>query len=155
MQLTGIFQALGEEGFRQLLGGISIGKLKTYKLYEPLKTWAHLPKLNVQGLRRITPRFWERIGDQDEDLAADLAQAILVCNLGMIIEVLDFLGIEHHEGFFDKELDAGDILKDDWREKAFENFKDKYPEPLLVFYLNHLAREVVKAEEVFTPPGAD
>jgi len=155
MQVTDIFRALGEEGFRQVLGGISIGKLKTYKLYEPLKTWAHLPKLNVQGLRKATPRFWERIQGGDQDLAADLAQAILVCNLDMIIDILDFLGIQHHDGFFDKDLDASDILKDDWREKAYEHFKGKYPEALLLFYLNHLAWEVAKAEELFTPAGAD
>ena len=34
MQLTEIFQALGEEGFRETVRTVSIGKLKTYDLFE-------------------------------------------------------------------------------------------------------------------------
>jgi len=155
MKLTQIFQALGEEGFRETLGSISIGKLKTYRLYDSMKARAHLPKLNVQGLRKVTPRFWARIGEDDQDLASDLAQAVLVSNLDMIIEVLDSLGIEHNDGFFDKDTDASKTLADDWRRTTFEKFRGKYSEPLLIFYLNRLAWEVAKAEDLFTPNGAD
>ncbi len=155
MQINDIFRALGEAGFREAMGTVSIGRLKTYQLYESLKTRAHLPKLNVQGWRRVTPRFWQRIADGDAELAADVAQAILVSNLDMIIELLNFLGVPHTEGFFDKGLDASEILKGDWRQKAFEEFKDKYRRPLLIFYLNHLALELSKAEELFLPAGAE
>ena len=34
MQMCGVFQALGREVFDQLIRGISIGKLKTYQVYE-------------------------------------------------------------------------------------------------------------------------
>ena len=37
MQLSGVFLQLGEERLPQLLRGISIGKLKTYQLYERFK----------------------------------------------------------------------------------------------------------------------
>lgn len=154
MQVTDIFQALGEEGFREALRTVSIGRLKTYQLYESLKTWSHLPKLNVEGLRRVTPRFWQRVGEGDQGLAADLAQAVLVSNLDMVIDLLNFLGVPHNDGFFEKDLDASDILKDDWQQKAFEEFKEKYPAPLLTFYLNHLASEVTKTDKLFKPVGA-
>ena len=151
MQLSEIFNALGEEGFRQVLGTVTISKLKTYKLYENLKARAHLPKLNVAGFKKVTPRFWERVSGGDNDLAGDLGQAVLVSNLDMIIEILDFLEVPHHEGFFEKDFKAEELLKGKWREKAHKNFKGKYPDALLVFYLNHLAQEVTKDEELFTP----
>ena len=154
MQVSEILTALGEDGFREALGTVTISKLKTYDLYENLKTWAHLPKLNVAGLKRVTPRFWERISDGDEELAGDVAQSILVCNLDLIIEVLDFLEVPHQDGFFDKDFGADEVLKDDWRERAYQQFTGKYPEGLLVFYLNHLAHEVTKSEELFQPAGA-
>ena len=154
MQLNDIFQALGEDGFRQIVGTVSIGKLKTYRLYEQMKARAHLPKLNVQGLRKATPRFWARLTEGDEDLAADLAQAVLVCNLDMIIDVLDHLEVPHRDGFFDKDLDASDILKEGWQQGAYEKLQEQYPGPLLVFYLNHLAREITKDDQLFSPAGA-
>jgi len=155
MQVSEIFQALGEDGFREVLGTVTVSKLKTYQLYESLKARARLPKLNVAGLKKAMPRFWERIGEGDDELAGDLAQAVLVSNLDMIIEVLDFLGFQHHEGFFEQDLEAGDILKDGWRERALEHFQNDYPKPLLVFYLNHLAHETTNAEDLFTPAGGD
>jgi hypothetical protein len=154
MELTDVFLALGERGFAETLATISIGKLRAYNLYEPLKTRARLAKLNVQGMRKAVPRFWERLGAGDGELASDLAQAVLVSNLDMIVEVLDFLGISHHDGFFEKDLDASGLLTEGWREQAFGNFRGKYPEPLLLFYLNHLAMEVTKAEDLFTAAGA-
>ena len=63
MKLADLFVALGENGFRELIRTISIGKLRTYQMYERFKTRAHLAKLNVEGLRKATPRFWSRISD--------------------------------------------------------------------------------------------
>ncbi len=155
MELTDIFQSLGEERFGQLLRTISIGRLKTYKLYESLKTRAHLPKLNVQGLKRATPQFWKRVSDGDQDLASDLGQAVIVSNFDMVIEILDFLGVPHHDGFFEKDLDAKEILTEGWQQKAFEHFREKYAEPVLVFYLNHLSWEVTDDKPQFVPAGAE
>jgi hypothetical protein len=151
MKLADLFIALGEEGFRELIRTISIGKLRTYQMYERLKTRAHLPKLNVEGLRKATPRFWSRLSEPDDEFASDLSQAILVSNLNMVIEILDFLGVPHTEGFFEKDLDAGSILTEGWQQRAYNEFKEKYPKPLVLFYLNHLALEVMKAEQPFTP----
>jgi inorganic triphosphatase YgiF len=155
MQTSEIFQALGQDGFAGLVRSISIGKLRTYQLYEALKARAHLPKLNVEGLRRVTPRFWERIGQGDEALASDLAQAILVSHLDMIIDVLDFLGVPNRDGFFEKDLDASEWLKEGWQQRVFEKFQSKYPRPALLFYLNHLAMELAQAEELFLPAEAE
>ena len=88
-----------------------------------------------------------------EDLAGDLAQAVLVANLDMIVEVLNFLEVPHNDGFFDKDFDATSILTGDWQARAYKEFSGKYPGPLVVFYLNHLAMETTRAETVFTPAG--
>lgn len=151
MKLTDIFIALGENGFRELTRSISIGKLRTYQLYERLKTRAHLPKLNVEGLRKGAPRLWDRLSQGDDDLAADLAQSVLVSNLDLVVETLDYLGVPHNAGFFEKDLDAGNILTEGWQQRAYDQLKDKYRKPVLLFYLNHLAMEVTKAEQPFTP----
>jgi hypothetical protein len=155
MALTEIFQSLGEERFRQLTKSISISRLKTYQLYDSIKTRAHLPKLNTQGLKKATPKFWERLQSGDEDLASDLAQAVLVSNFEMIIEVLDFLGVPHSDGFFDKDFDASEALGEGWQQKAFDNFKDKFAEAVLLFYLNHLSWEVTDEKTMFQPAGAE
>src|SRR5947209_16637626 len=93
MQLSGVFLQLGEERLPLLLRGISIGKLKTYQLYERFKTRTHLPKVNTESLRKAVPRFWQRLNDQDEEFATDLSQAILVSHMDMIAAVLNFLGV--------------------------------------------------------------
>lgn len=155
MQTSEIFQALGQDGLASLVRSISIGKLRTYQLYEAFKARSRLPKLNVEALRRAAPRFWERIVQGDEALAADLAQAILVSHLDMIIDVLDFLGVPHRDGFFEKDLDASEWLKQGWQQRAFERFQATYPRPALLFYLNHLAMELAKAEEPFLPAEAE
>lgn len=155
MQLTDIFLALGEDGFQRAVRSISISRLKTYQLYESMKARARLPKLNVAGLKKVTPKLWERLGEGDGELAEDLAQAVLVCNLDMIIDVLNHIGIAHSDGFFDKDIDAADKLDEGWQQRVYEEFKEKYPGPVLVFYLNHLAKEVTKADRLFTPAGAD
>ena len=149
MKTTDLFLASGETGFRELIRAISIGKLRTYQMYERMKTRAHLLKLNVEGLRKVTPRFWERISQGDDDLASDLSQAVLVSNLEMVVATLDFLGVPHNAGFFDKDLDTTGILTEGWQQRAFDHLKDKYSRPLLIFYLNHLAMEVTKADQPF------
>ena len=45
----------------QLIRSISIGKLKTYQIYEGFKVRAHLAKVNTEVLRKSVPRFWARI----------------------------------------------------------------------------------------------
>ena len=141
MQLVDIFQGLGEDAFRELLGQISLGRLKTYQLYEAVKVRMHLTKLNAETLRKATPRLWGRIAQGDEAFAAELSQAILVSKLDAVIEVLNFLGIPHNEGFFDKDTDLASFLPEGWQERVYEEFKGKYAAALLAFYLNHLAKE--------------
>ena len=50
-----------------------------------------------------------------------LAQAVLVSHLDMIVEVLNFLGIPHEDGFFAKDLDAKPHLTEGWEARTFEN----------------------------------
>ena len=72
----------------------------------------------------------------------------------MIKDVLDLLGIPHEDGFFAKDLDASDKLTEGWQQRVYEAFKTKYPEALLVFYINHLDWELTKAGQVFNPMAA-
>ena len=62
MQLCDIFLRLGEENFQQLIRSVSIGRLKTYQLFDRVKTRLHLNKLNSETLRKAAPRIWARIG---------------------------------------------------------------------------------------------
>ena len=149
MQLSEIFVGLGESMFAQLLRTISIGKLKTYQLYDRMKVRLHLSKLNSEMVRKAEPKFWTRLSEHDEEFATDLAQAILVSHLDMIKAVLDELGIPNQEGFFDKEIDGAKYLTDGWQKRVFEKFKGVYPEAVLLFYLNHLGWELAKSEQVF------
>ena len=143
MALTDVFLTLGEDGFGQIIRGVSMGKLKTYQLYDRIKTRTHLPKLNAESLQKATPRLWTRLSEKDEEFAQDLSQAVLVCHLDMIVAVLNFLGIPHEDGFFAKDLDATPHLTEGWRERVYEKFKDVYPESLLRFYTAHLAWELL------------
>jgi len=61
MQISDLFRGLGEETFGKIIRGISIGKLKTYQIYEGFKVRAHLHKVNTEALRKSTPKFWARI----------------------------------------------------------------------------------------------
>ena len=151
MQLSQAFISLGEDVFAQLLRQISIGKLKTYQLYETLKTRAHTAKLNTESLRKGAPRFWARLNEGDEEFAKDLAQGVLISHLDLIGAVLDFLGIPNQNGFFEKNLDAEPYLTEGWQQRVYEKFKADYPEPVLRFYINHMAWELVKEPELFVP----
>jgi hypothetical protein len=150
MQLSEVFLALGEERLRDLVKGISIGKLRTYQLYERFKIRTHLSKLNTENLRKATPRFWQRLSEKDNEFASDLSQAILIPHMEMIVAVLNFLGVPNQQGFFEKDLDAKKHLTDGWQARAWGQFHDQYSPALLLFYLNHLTSEL-NLGEAFLP----
>ncbi|MEO8126155.1 MAG: hypothetical protein ABI822_03630, partial [Bryobacteraceae bacterium] len=137
----------------QILRSVSIGKLKTFQLYERVKLRFHLNKLNSESLRKAAPRLYARIASHDEDFATDIAQTVLVSHLDMIKAVLDFQGIPHEDGFFAKDLDASGKLTEGWQQRVYDEFHAKFPEPVLLFYINHLDWELNKSTEVFTPAG--
>jgi hypothetical protein len=152
MQLSDIFLRLGEETFQELMRSISLGRLRTYQLFDRMKARVHLHKLNSETLRKASPRMWSRLKEEkDEEFATDLAQAILVSNLDMIKAVLDHLGIPHQDGFFAKDADVSNYLKDGWQQQVWEKFRSAFPAAALLFYINHLAWEIAKAEDVFAP----
>src|SRR5579875_2852691 len=140
MRMCDVYLALGPDVFGQLMRGISIGKLKTYKLYE-----------HSEALRKAGPRLWARIEAGDEDFAKDLAQVFLLSHLNMIVDVLNFLGIPHENGFFDKDLKPDQYLTEGWQQRVFEKFSGQYPRGILLFYINHLDWELNKAGQVFVP----
>src|SRR5437762_899106 len=142
MQISDVYLGLGQNAFGQLIRGISIGKLRTYQIYESFKVRAHLHKVNTETLRNSVPRFWTRISERDEEFAKDLAQAVLVSHLDMIAAVLDFLGLPHENGFFAKDMDAKKYFTDGWEDRVYEKFQSAYPEAILSFYINHLRWEL-------------
>src|SRR5205814_4312334 len=115
------------------------------------KTRTHLPKLNTESMRKSSPRFWERLQSQDEEFATDFAQAILISNLDMIVAVLNFLGVPSEEGFFAKDLDAKQYLTEGWQGRVFERFRGEFPATVLLFYINHLGREMGAEQQAFLP----
>jgi len=151
MQLSDIFLGLGEENFLQLMRSVSMGRLRTYQLFDRIKTRLHLHKLSSETLRKASPRLFERLNEKDEDYATDLAQAILVSHLDMIKAVLDHLGVPHEDGFFQKDADVSGFLKEGWQQDVWTKFQGSYSPAALLFYINHLDWEVAKAEKVFTP----
>lgn len=151
MQLSEVYLGLGPDAFGQLVRSISIGKLKTYQIYEGFKVRAHLHKVNTEILRKAVPRFWARVGEHDEDFARDLAQAVLVSHLDMITALLDWLGVPHENGFFAKDLDAKKYLTDGWEARVLDQFRTTFSETILVFYINHLRWELLSADDVYRP----
>lgn len=151
MQLCDIFLGLGEENFQQLIRSISLGRLKTFQLFDRVKTRLYLNKLNSETLRKAEPRMWTRVGEHDDDFATDISQAVLISHLDMIQAVLNLLGIPHEDGFFAKDADISKYLTEGWQQKAWEQFHSAYPAAPLLFYINHLAWEISKAEQVFQP----
>src|SRR5450755_2832512 len=92
MQISGIFLALGDDIFGELIRRISLGRLRSYQLFDQIKARTHLVKLNNEHLRKAAPKLWARIQTgEEEDLAVDLSQAILVSHLDLIVEALDML----------------------------------------------------------------
>ncbi len=151
MQISDVYLGLGQDGFAQLVRGISIGKLRTYQIYEGFKVRAHLNKVNTESLRKASPRFWERIAARDEDFAKDFAQAVLVSHLDLIIGVLDFLGVPHENGFFAKDMDPKPYFTEGWEQRVVEKFRGQASEAVLLFYINHLRWELLGAKDVFRP----
>ena len=166
MQLCDIFLRLGTARFDELMRCISVGKLKTYQLYDRVKTRLHVTKLNSETLRKSTARSWTRLEERDDEFATDLSQAILVSHVDMIKAVLDHLQVPHEEGFFAKDADIAKYLTDGWQQGVWEKFQPAasstppaspsassptFPAAPLVFYINHLAWEIAKAEDVFAP----
>lgn len=151
MQLSEVYLGLGLDAFSQLVRSISIGKLKTYQIYEGFKVRAHLHKVNTEILRKAVPRFWTRVGEHDEDFARDLAQSVLVSHLDMITAVLDFLGVPHESGFFAKDLDAARYFTEGWEDRVIESFRTTFSETVLIFYINHLRWELLSAADIYRP----
>ena len=110
MQLSEVYLKLGESGFGQLIRGISIGKLKTYQLYDAFKASAHLTKLNTETLQKHVPRFWERLSSGDQEFAKDLAQTVLVSHLDMIAAVLDFFGRAARRRLFSIKISTPEVI---------------------------------------------
>jgi hypothetical protein len=151
MQISELYRGLGEETFGKIVRGISIGKLKTYQIYEGFKVRAHLHKVNTEALRKSTPKFWARILEGDEDFGKDLAQSVLVSHLDMIAAALDYLGVPHENGFFAKDMDPKPYFIEGWEDRVFNQLKGAYSETILVFYINHLRWELLGAESIYQP----
>src|SRR5215468_12509306 len=133
MDISDVYLGLGQDAFAQLIRGISIGKLKTFQIYEGFKVRTHLHKVNTESLRKAVPRFWERIVGGDDEFAKDMAQAILVSHLDMITAVLDFMGVPHENGFFAKNMDPKPYFTEGWEGRVIHAFASTYPEALLLF----------------------
>lgn len=151
MDLSQAYLTLGQDGFGQLVRGISIGKLKTYQIYEGFKVRAHLVKLNTEALRKGVPRFWTRLSENDEEFAKDLAQAVLVSHLDLIVAVLDFMGVPHENGFFAKDMDPKPYFTEGWEDRVRDKFRSIFPDALILFYINHLRWELLKSEQPYSP----
>lgn len=151
MRISDVYRDLGLDSFGQLIRGISMGKLRTYQIYEGFKVRAHLHKVNTETLRKSVPKFWDRIASGDEDFAKDIAQCILVSHLDMIGAVLDFLGVPHENGFFAKDMDPKPYFTEGWEARVSEKFHGEFPESLLTFYINHLRWELLDASDVYRP----
>ena len=151
MEISDVFLGMGQDAFERLVRSVSIGKLKTFQIYEGFKVRAHLHKVNTELLRKSVPRFWARLAERDEDFGKDLAQTILVSHLEMIAEILDFLGVPHESGFFAKDMDPKPFFTEGWEDRVVQHFRDRFPEPLLVFYVNHLRWELLGATELYRP----
>jgi len=154
MPLSDVFLGLGQERLTGCLRHISLGKLRSFQLFERFKVRAHLTKLNQESLRKAAPRFWERIESREEDFALELSQVILVSHMEMIVDVLNFLGVPHTDGFFEKEAEIAKHLTGDWQQRAYDEFAAKHPEPVLLFYLNHLGHEIRQDSPLFVPATA-
>ena len=152
MQLSDVFLRLGQENFQQLIRSISLGRLRTFQMFEPFKLRLRLHKLNSETLRNAAPRLWTRLEQEPSpELATDLSQAILISHMDVVKAVLDELGVPHDDGFFAKDADVASHLTEGWQQRAWDKFHSAFPPAVLLFYINHLALEAAKAEDVFAP----
>ncbi len=154
MRLCDVYLGLGEPALGDLLRSVSLGKLRTYQLFEPMKLRLGLTKLNSETLRRSAMRVWPRLQAGEEQLARELAQAILISHMDLIVDVLNSFGVPHEDGFFAKDLNAAQYFTDGWQQRAFEQFRGKYGDTVVLFYLNHLAADLQLTETVFAPVAA-
>jgi len=67
MEICDVYLGMGQDAFERLVRSVSIGKLKTYQMYEGFKVRAHLSKVNTELLRKSVPKFWARLEARDED----------------------------------------------------------------------------------------
>jgi len=150
MTLSAIFEGLGRDRFDDLLSSVSMGALRTYKIFETFKIRARLKNLSRQKLRAAAPKLWTRLAEKDEELAREIAQGVLVSNLGLVIAALDTLGIPHDgNGFFDKDADAESKLTEGWQQRLFDELKKDWPESVILLYINHLDWELAEPDTVF------
>jgi len=151
MQLSEIYTGLGRDRFDEVLATVFMGSLKTFKVYDTFKIRTHLSKLNRERLKNAAPKLWTRIDQGDEDLAKEIAQGALVSHMDFVVEVLDFLEIPHDgHGFFDKDAEASEKLVDGWQARIYGEFREKYPEALVLLYVNHLDWEMAEPTAAFT-----
>jgi hypothetical protein len=150
MELSEVYRALGRERFDEMIGLVSMGSLRTYHLFDNFKVHLRLNKLNREHMRKAAPKLWERLQQGDEALAREIAQAVLVSHLTFVIEVLNFLEIPHDgSGFFDKTGTAAEKLGEGWQKRVFDEFRPRYPEALMLLYINHLDWELAKPDAPF------
>jgi hypothetical protein len=150
VDLSEVFISLGRPALDELLGQVAMGALRTYQMFDSFKIRTRLDKLNAEHLRKAAPRLWERLEQKDEDLARELAHAMLVSQIAFVVEVLDFLGITHDgSGFLTKDASLEKQLTEGWQQRVLEAFRGRYPEPLIRLYINHLTWEADKQAPVF------
>ncbi len=150
MDLVDVYAALGQERCVRLVRTISIGALRTFGVYEAVKIRSRLHTLNRQKLRAAAPKLWKRITEGDIGLSRDLSQGILVSNIPLVVGVLDFLGIEHDgNGFFSKDSENAELLVSGWPEKVYEEFVKRFPEELVLLYINYLGWETETLDQPF------
>ena len=151
MELSAVFVGLGRPALDELVRRISLGTLKSFQAYDTFKVRTRLNKLNTENLRKAAPRLWERLEQGDQELAKDLASAILLSNATFVAEALDFLKIPHDgNGFFQKDASIGESLTDGWQKRVLEEFRGRQPEALVKLYINHLQWETDKNTALFT-----
>lgn len=156
MDLVGVYSALGRERCVRLVRMVSIGALRTFGVYQAVKIRSRLHTLNRQKLRAAAPKLWQRIADGDRGLARDLSQGILVSNIPFVVGVLDFLGVEHDgNGFFSKDSDHALQLASGWAERVYREFVGRFPEDLVLLYINYLGWETNTLEGPFAASEAD
>ena len=156
MDLAEVYVALGQERTVRLVRTISIGALKTYGVYAGIKIRSRLRKFNRRNLRSAAPRLWLRMKAGDSALAQELSQAVLVSNIPLIVFVLDLLQIEHDgNGFFSKDTDYSSQLTAGWEERVFAEAANRYPEDLVLLYINHLGWETATLGRPYLGPSSE
>lgn len=150
MDLAEVYSALGRERSVRLVKAISIGALKTYGVYAALKVRSRLGRFNRMRLRKAAPMLWKRIVAGDEALAQELSQAVLVSNLPLVVAALDELGIEHDgTGFFSIEQGFAEEMEPGWERRLYAQVARRFPEELVLLYINHLGWETETLDEPF------